>query len=791
MLAALLLVAVLVGLRSWGASLARRKAVGLLSARLGVDAEIERTRLGLGEVELRGVTLRAKHGGFEGRIERVDVSMSLLGAVFKGAGAVRGMSASGLDIEVDLNDSGLRDSLAEARGGRSSSAPTNTRRATGGRAYSVNDLSLRVVDAIGLLASVEDASLQKSGDDLSWAVDNVALGEEGGDHATVGPTRASFRRDDGAWRLSELTVDGASVRALGVADGKGTPLAIRLREALSTLRPSRPEPDSAVDSEPADADPDAGVPDAGPNPAVVPRVPAKLFARLTPDATVSVTGANIESRTSADHVERIRDFEWALRGNDDGSYGVRARGDTSNRGRLRVDLEISPEEARAEGTVEVRRISLALLAPFVPEIPLHDTKLGHVSAELELLASSSDEVRIEGGVKVRELALASERIAPEPVEHINVDVGGKGVWHASDRRLFVERGYVKMGKATVLVEGELERTSEHYRAGLIVRLPPTRCNDVVGAIPEDVLGSLSRFEWAGTWGALVRFSVDSRDLEATELSIRVRNLCEFTRAPRWVRVERFQQPFRHRVTEPDDTVFSMRTGPGTDAWVYLGDVSPFVPAAVVSHEDGGFYDHEGFAPWAIRDAIVRNLEEGRYVVGASTITMQLAKNIYLQRDKNIARKVQEVLLTWWLESAFEKDEILELYLNVIEYGPSVYGLRHAAAYYFGRAPADLSPAEAAFLACMLPSPKRYHVSYERGTLSRSMRNRMKRLLEHMAKRKRIGWEALEYGLAELDDFHFHREGDAPPPLRLLPPLGAPDAPAPEALDPFEALFMAP
>jgi membrane peptidoglycan carboxypeptidase len=235
----------------------------------------------------------------------------------------------------------------------------------------------------------------------------------------------------------------------------------------------------------------------------------------------------------------------------------------------------------------------------------------------------------------------------------------------------------------------------------------------------------------------------------------------------------------------------MRTGPGTDDWVAFVEISPFVPAAVISHEDGAFYDHGGFAPWAIRDALVRNLQEGRYVVGASTISMQLAKNLYLQREKTIARKVQEVILTWWLENALNKDEILELYLNVIEYGPSVYGLRHAAAYYFGREPTELSPAESAFLACMLPSPKRYHVSYERGALTRSMKSRMRRLLEHMAKRERIGPEALAYGLAELDDFRFRREGDPLPAPRVLPPLGAPETPDPEALDPFEALFIAP
>ncbi len=782
--AALVVLVLLVGLWVWGAAQARTKATRLLSERLGVDAQIEDARLTLDGVALRGVDVRGRHGGLEARIERIDTTMSLLAAAFKGATAVRGVSASGLDVSVDLTHDGLEASLAELRGSRASNRPSPGGAGgvnTGGRTYSLTDLSARVVDESGPLALVDRASLQKQGDDLRWSVEGVTLGERDTDHATVGPTRASFHRDDGAWKIHELSIEGASVRAVESKRAKGKPLARRVREALAVLRGHTPD----ASAEPA--------PGAEPNTesGSMPRVPARLFARLTPDAHVYVSGAQIESRASEDHVERIRDFKWALRGNGDGWYRLRAGGETSDDGGLLVDLSVMPAEARAEGSVEVRRISLALLAPFLPEIPLHDTKLGHVSADLRLQASASDEVMIEGSAKVRELALASERIAPEPIEHINVDVGGKGSWDAGERRLRIERGQIRMGEARVLVDGEIERTPEHYRVDLTATLPPTRCNDVVKAIPDDLLGSLARFQWEGNWSALGRISIDSRDLEAAELSIRVRNLCEFVRAPRWVRVERFQQPFRHRVTEPDDTVFSMRTGPGTDNWVALEDISPFVTAAVISHEDGGFYDHGGFAPWAIRDAIVRNLQEGGYVVGASTITMQLAKNVYLRRDKNMARKVQEVILTWWLENALDKDEILQLYLNVIEYGPSVYGLRQAAAYYFGRRPADLSPAEAAFLACMLPSPKRYHVSYEHGELSRSMKNRMKRLLEHMAKRQRIGQEALEYGLAELEDFRFHRRGDPIPPLRLLPPLGAPETPAPEALDPFEALFMAP
>jgi hypothetical protein len=779
--AAFVALMLVVGLWMWGAPRATARASSLIGERFGVDAHIEEAHLRLGGVKFVGVEMRGRHGGFVVRIDQVDARMSLLGAVFGGSRSVRGVSARGIDVTVDLTHEGFGDSIAEVRtrtsGSTSASTPASTGTKSGGRSYAIDDVTVRVVDSGGPLVWMTDASLHKEDDELRAGFVATLLGEKGEDHAAIGASKVVLRRAEGAWRVHELELDGASVRSLRNGEGEKKALASRIREAVSLLQP--PDPD-------ADAGADAGT-DADPHPATNP----VLFDRLTQDARIAVSGVQIESRTSEGHVERIRDFELDLSGGSNGWYRVTVGGQTSNKGTLTVDLSVMPSEARADGSIRLRRISLALISPFAPELPLYNTEVGTLSAELELAASSSDQVSIEGSLRLRELALSSERIAPEPVEHINIDVRGKGIWHPVDRMLQIERGQVRMGKTQVLIDGELERTPEHYRVDLTAKLPPTSCNDVVGAIPEDVLGSLAQFEWSGNWSALTHVSLDSRELEATELSIRVRNLCQFESTPNWVRVERFQEPFRHRAVEPDDTVFEMRTGPGTAYWVAFADISPFMPAAVISHEDGAFYDHGGFAPWAIRDALVRNLQEGRYVVGASTISMQLAKNLYLQREKTIARKVQEVILTWWLENALNKDEILELYLNVIEYGPSIYGLRHAAAYYFGREPVELSPAESAFLACMLPSPKRYHVSYQRGALTRSMKSRMKRLLEHMAKRERIGPEALSYGLAELEDFRFRRDGDPLPEPRVLPPLGAPEIPDPETLDPFEALFVAP
>ncbi|MBT8452265.1 MAG: transglycosylase domain-containing protein [Deltaproteobacteria bacterium] len=776
--AAFVVLALAVGFWIWGMPRVSARAADAIAARLGVDVQIEETRLSFGGVELRGIELSGRHGGFVARIEAVEARMNPLSALLHGVSSVRSVSARRVEVTADLSHPGFGESIAQLRtnGPRPKAATASSKRVGGkGRTYDLDELTLRVIDGDGHLVSIGDASLHKDGDRMLGRFGDALLGERSGDHASVGPSALELTRSEGAWKIGDLEIQGASVRSLRNGDADQKALATRLRDAVSELR------DAPSAAETANEPPDSIGPPAG----------ARLFARLTPDVRVAVSGVQIESRTPAGHVERIRDFRLALDGADDGWYRVRVGGQTSDRGALKVDLGVMPNEARAEGSIELRQISLAVIAPFAPEIPFYDEDVGTLSAELELGASSRERISIEGRLRLRKLALDSERIAAEPVDNINVDFRGKGNWYPGERLLQVERGEVRMGKVSLLIDGELERTPDHYRVDLSARLPPTRCNDVIGAIPEDVLRSLTRFEWSGTWGALAHLSLDSRALDATELSIRVRDLCQFEKTPRWVRIERFRGPFRHRAIEPDDTVFEMRTGPGAPNWVALSDTSPFMAAAAISHEDGAFYEHGGFAPWAIRDALVRNLREGRYVVGASTITMQLAKNLYLQREKTIARKVQEVILTWWLENALNKDEILELYLNVIEYGPAVYGLRHASAYYFGRHPIELSPAESAFLACMLPSPKRYHVSYERGALTRSMRSKVRRLLEHMAKRERIGPDALEYGLQELEDFRFRRKGDPLPDARALPPLGAPEFPDPEALDPFENLFLEP
>jgi monofunctional biosynthetic peptidoglycan transglycosylase len=142
-------------------------------------------------------------------------------------------------------------------------------------------------------------------------------------------------------------------------------------------------------------------------------------------------------------------------------------------------------------------------------------------------------------------------------------------------------------------------------------------------------------------------------------------------------------------------------------WVPYGKISTQLKRAVVASEDAKFMDHEGFDWEAISKAIEKNERKGRVVSGASTISQQLAKNLLLSGERSYVRKGEEAVITWMLESTLSKRRILELYLNFAEWGEGVFGAEAAAKYHFGGSAASLTASQAAYLAVILPSPRRY------------------------------------------------------------------------------------
>ena len=153
---------------------------------------------------------------------------------------------------------------------------------------------------------------------------------------------------------------------------------------------------------------------------------------------------------------------------------------------------------------------------------------------------------------------------------------------------------------------------------------------------------------------------------------------------------------------------SFVAGPSNPYWTPLSRIPSALQWSVIAAEDDTFYQHNGFNFSAMRDALWENIKRRKPVRGGSTITQQLAKNLYLSREKSLSRKLKEAVITCTLERLLSKKRIMELYVNVIEWGPGVYGVGAASWHYFRKSPADLNFFESVLLAAIIPSPTLYN-----------------------------------------------------------------------------------
>jgi monofunctional glycosyltransferase len=168
----------------------------------------------------------------------------------------------------------------------------------------------------------------------------------------------------------------------------------------------------------------------------------------------------------------------------------------------------------------------------------------------------------------------------------------------------------------------------------------------------------------------------------------------------------------------------------TNIWVPLNRISPYAMKAVIIAEDDKFWSHEGFDFEAMQKALEKDIKKKKFKAGGSTISQQLAKNLYLSPSKNPVRKIKEAILTWRMERSLSKRRIMELYLNVAEWGDGVFGIEAAARKHYGKSAAALGPREAAVLASILPNP----IKYKPHGSSRYVVNRSERIYQIMVRR---------------------------------------------------------
>lgn len=371
---------------------------------------------------------------------------------------------------------------------------------------------------------------------------------------------------------------------------------------------------------------------------------------------------------------------------------------------------------------------------------------GTVSADLSL--SGSPAGRATGRIRAR-LArawLSGERLAPEPVGPITVDVEGALEGDLAERRIALREGSLRLlGAVEARVDAEarlgpglpisvtLDAPAVDFRM-LADSLPPPLRPPAEAPSPPGALAF--RLSLSGPLHDPAEWALDAA-LDLTRLREAAREA-----PPVPLRASFDWRPELEQGTPP-----TLRIGPENPAFVPLATLPEHVVRAVTTSEDAGFFGHSGFDFGELKNAFAQGAEAGHVVRGASTLTQQLAKNLYLSRERTLARKVREAMVAVALEATVPKGRLLEIYLNLAEWGPGLWGIGPAAQHYFGKAPADLTVREAAFLASIIPNPVRYHGYYARGELDDAWNERLRVILLHMAEAGVLTEEQL---LAALD-----------------------------------------
>ena len=409
---------------------------------------------------------------------------------------------------------------------------------------------------------------------------------------------------------------------------------------------------------------------------------------------------------------------------------------------------IDPVAVSAAFDLEAAKFQLDRLAPILEHSAVVDYAGTSIDTKVHVELDRAG-ARFVGGFHLKGLNVGHPMIADKEVHDLELAGDIAGSFDRATRRLELTRGDFTSRNMPFSITGvvtapphspeEDAQLGPHGLRTLSVRLviPTIDCQRVLEAIPADMAPYMAGYRLRGVFDADVKMDIDWTNLDATVFDGHVgidhcRVVDEPSDSPR-----RLKDEFQHYVEVEQGQWISFQVGPSNPDFVPLEDISPYLVKSIMSTEDSEFYFHHGFITSEFRTALVNDLKANGFRYGASSITMQMVKNVLLYREKTLARKLQELFLTWHVENTLSKDRIMEIYLNVIEYGPGLYGIGPAAWHYFSKPAKDLNPVEAAFFSTILPSPKERYKQYCEGTLTKWTSDKIARILKIELDRKRL------------------------------------------------------
>ncbi|MDP8223553.1 MAG: biosynthetic peptidoglycan transglycosylase [Candidatus Lernaella stagnicola] len=420
----------------------------------------------------------------------------------------------------------------------------------------------------------------------------------------------------------------------------------------------------------------------------------------------------------------------------------------------KLQYKVSLHHAGQDVALNAVRWSLADLSAVAPPyIQLSEST--RLNGSLELQRRNDDpvlHVAVDG--RMDGLTLEHFRLARQPVRNIQGGIAGKLVIDTQKNTVGSHDLVLSLGRAEVHLQEFHVRAGENLPFELRTKIRTARLDlqDLLDGLPEGLVPSLQGAIVEGELDLNATLVVDMENIRESALDIKG-GISGFRAisVPPPVDVRRVKRPdFRHVIVRKGVFKREIIVGPSNPGFVPYAATGHYLRGAVLTCEDGSFFRHNGFMLRHINDSLRRNLRDKRFSRGASTVSMQLVKNLFLSHDKTVSRKLQEAMLTWWIEKEVDKQRLLEVYLNIIEWGPDIYGVGPASRHYFHRHPSKLLPIQAAWMASIISNPVRFYYMKARGSVGAGWKTNLAFIMQKMRERGTITQE--DYDLAAEYDF---------------------------------------
>ncbi|WP_125039678.1 biosynthetic peptidoglycan transglycosylase [Bacteroides faecalis] len=347
-----------------------------------------------------------------------------------------------------------------------------------------------------------------------------------------------------------------------------------------------------------------------------------------------------------------------------------------------------------------------------------------------------NQMRLNGQAQVNGLDVYHKTLSPEV---IHLDQG------KLDYQINIGKNTLELDSTTTVIFNKLqfhpylraEKQKEYWHFIASVNKTWFPANNLFSSLPKGLFNNLEGIKTSGELAYHFLFDVDFAQIDSLKLESELKEkkfrIIEYGTTP----LSKMSGEFSYTAYENGVPVRTFPIGTSWEHFTPLDSISPILQMSVLQSEDGAFFYHRGFLPDALREALIYDLQVKRFARGGSTITMQLVKNVFLNRNKNFARKLEEALIVWLIETErlTSKERMYEVYLNIAEWGPQIYGIQEASSFYFNKRPSQLTIEESIFLASIIPKPKHFRSSFaNNGQLKESMEGYYKLIAERLTKK---------------------------------------------------------